>query len=320
MEFGVWQCPGCGSPGLTGDDWGELGTEQPVALQWHRPAVGAGAGGEQGLTAPAVVAEMVLEPCRAQSPQPRSVVNPAGRGCDCTSCTPSLTPQRAEPQREAQEGAEDSCATSEHTRLTKQWLITGKVLAGKQRAGSTPKAFPQLLSGFGPCIDTEEQHQWGRGSHPQAHTAPRQSCTAGQGQALARQHPQSSLVPPEQAAGLAWGCRTVLPQWSSPWLNSPGMHCLGQGESRDRPQLGWRGARSRGALPQGAPAAGQPHSTHRPTPRGQGTLSPGPQCIHWKGGRKRRGVYTFENCQPCRVMGDPNRITRQTCILPSILK
>lgn len=57
---------------------------------------------------------------RARGHVPRSVVSPAGWGCACTFCTPSLTPQRAEPQREAQEGAEDSCATPEHTRLTKQ--------------------------------------------------------------------------------------------------------------------------------------------------------------------------------------------------------
>lgn len=36
---------------------------------------------------------------------------------------------------------------------------------------------------------------------------------------------------------------------------------------------------------------------------------------HWK-----RAVYTWQNCQPCSVKGYPNRITRQACILPSILK
>lgn len=36
---------------------------------------------------------------------------------------------------------------------------------------------------------------------------------------------------------------------------------------------------------------------------------------HWK-----KAVYTWQNCQPCSVKGYPNRITRQACILPSILK
>lgn len=31
-------------------------------------------------------------------------------------------------------------------------------------------------------------------------------------------------------------------------------------------------------------------------------------------------MYTWQNCQPCSVKGYPNRITRQACILPSILK
>lgn len=44
-----------------------------------------------------------------------------------------------------------------------------------------------------------------------------------------------------------------------------------------------------------------------------------------EGGKKRknhgkRAVYTWQNCQPCSVKGYPNRITRQACILPSILK
>lgn len=34
----------------------------------------------------------------------------------------------------------------------------------------------------------------------------------------------------------------------------------------------------------------------------------------------KRAVYTWQNCQPCSVKGYPNRITRQACILPSILK
>lgn len=136
-----------------------------------------------------------------------------------------------------------------------------------------------------------------------------------------RQHPRTPLVPPEQAE-LAWpgparGCRTVLLQWSKAWLNSPGMHCLGQGESRDRPQVGWRGAQSRGALPHGAPAA--PTLT-KGTGAGNALSRTTMHTLESREERERRGVYTFENCQPCRVMGDPNRITRQTCILPSILK
>lgn len=45
-----------------------------------------------------------------------------------------------------------------------------------------------------------------------------------------------------------------------------------------------------------------------------------------RGGKKKRknhrkrAVYTWQNCQPCSVKGYPNRITRQACILPSILK
>lgn len=35
---------------------------------------------------------------------------------------------------------------------------------------------------------------------------------------------------------------------------------------------------------------------------------------------RKRAVYTWQNCQPCSVKGYPNRITRQACILPSILK
>lgn len=35
---------------------------------------------------------------------------------------------------------------------------------------------------------------------------------------------------------------------------------------------------------------------------------------------RERAVYTWKNCQPCRVKGYPNRITRQARIFPSILK
>lgn len=31
-------------------------------------------------------------------------------------------------------------------------------------------------------------------------------------------------------------------------------------------------------------------------------------------------VYTWQDGQPCRMKGYPNRITRQACIFPSILK
>lgn len=35
---------------------------------------------------------------------------------------------------------------------------------------------------------------------------------------------------------------------------------------------------------------------------------------------RERAVYTWQDCQPCRVKGYPNRITRQARIFPSILK
>lgn len=36
----------------------------------------------------------------------------------------------------------------------------------------------------------------------------------------------------------------------------------------------------------------------------------------WRG----RAVCTWQNCQPCRVKGYPNRVTRQARVFPSILK
>lgn len=36
--------------------------------------------------------------------------------------------------------------------------------------------------------------------------------------------------------------------------------------------------------------------------------------------RRERAVYTWQNCQPCRMKGYPDRITRQARVLPSILK
>lgn len=42
----------------------------------------------------------------------------------------------------------------------------------------------------------------------------------------------------------------------------------------------------------------------------------------WRGQdiERRRTVYTFQNGQPCRVMGESDRVTRQACILPRVLK
>lgn len=133
-------------------------------------------------------------------------------------------------------------------------LITGKVLAGKQRACSTPKAFPQLLSGFGPCIDTEEQHQWGRGSHPQAHTAPDSPALQGKArpwQAAGQrcQHPQTSLVPPEQAAGLAWpglGVQDCPAPVEQPLVKFPRYALPGPGREQGQTPIGVEGGTEQG--------------------------------------------------------------------------
>lgn len=105
---------------------------------------------------------------------------------------------------------------------------------------------------------------------PQCKHRPGRSCTTGQGQALAGTRAAPPNLPwcplsRQRWPGLAWGCGTTLLWWSNPWLRSPGMHCLGQGESRGRPQLGWRGHRAGGHCPtllqlQSSPAA--PTLTH----------------------------------------------------------
>lgn len=58
------------------------------------------------------------------------------------------------------------------------------------------------------------------------------------------QHPQTSLgaaLSLQHRPGLAQGCRTVLLRGSKPWLGSPGMHCLGQGESGGQTPTGVEG-------------------------------------------------------------------------------
>lgn len=53
---------------------------------------------------------------------------------------------------------------------------------------------------------------------------------------------------------------------------------------------------------------------------------PAPQCMlppcPWRGQdiERRSAVYTFQNGQPCRVMGESDRVTRQARILPRVLK
>lgn len=55
-------------------------------------------------------------------------------------------------------------------------------------------------------------------------------------------------------------------------------------------------------------------------------VSPSPQCMlppcPWRGQdiERRSTVYTFQNGQPCRVMGQSDRVTRQARILPRVLK
>lgn len=193
-----------------------------------------------------------------------------------------------------------------------------------------PKTFPQLLSGFGPCIDTEEQHQWGRGSHPRRASTHTPDSPAVQGKARPWQeggqrcqHPQTPLVPlgRQRWPGLAWpgpGMQDCPAPVERALVKFPEYALPGPGREQGQTPAGVAGDTDLGTLPHLLQLQGSTHAD--PGDRGQEVLSPGPQCIHWKGGRKGRGVYTFENCQPCRVMGDPNRITRQTCILPSILK
>lgn len=60
---------------------------------------------------------------------------------------------------------------------------------------------------------------------------------------------------------------------------------------------------------------------------GKGTIPENRSCVNFiaiqprgKKPWRRRAVYTWQNCQPCRVKGYPNRITRQARIFPSILK
>lgn len=36
--------------------------------------------------------------------------------------------------------------------------------------------------------------------------------------------------------------------------------------------------------------------------------------------RREHEVCTWQDCQPCRVKGDPDRVTRQARILPRVLK
>lgn len=55
-------------------------------------------------------------------------------------------------------------------------------------------------------------------------------------------------------------------------------------------------------------------------------LPPAPRCMlppcPWRGQdiERRSTVYTFQNGQPCRVMGESDRVTRQARILPRVLK
>lgn len=60
-------------------------------------------------------------------------------------------------------------------------------------------------------------------------------------------------------------------------------------------------------------------------PRSPAVSPPAPRCMlppcPWRGQDiERSTVYTFQNGQPCRVMGESDRVTRQACILPRVLK
>lgn len=165
-------------------------------------------------------------------------------------------------------------------------------MAGKRGAGSAPKNFPWLLlSAVGPgSIDGQEQHRCARSAaqrQPRCAPTPRGKASSS-GAHGAGQHPQPPKAP---------RCRRVPGMLAWPRVQ-PGLKAAGYA------LLGGEGC---------APL---------PYPPGK-RPAPGRNAYNvWKRGRKGtgKGVYTFENCQPCRVMGDPNRITRQTCILPSILK
>lgn len=86
-------------------------------------------------------------------------------------------------------------------------------------------------------------------------------------------------------------------------------------ELRGTDPPGWRNCWSH-------PLAHRPCSSTPP-----GSVSPqAPQCMvppcPWRGQdiERRSTVYTFQNGQPCRMMGESDRVTRQARILPRVLK
>lgn len=330
----------------------QAGGEGPIpAVPWGRPCFG-GRRWQRRWQCPEqlrAAAAMWHAPVWPQTGEPGRV------GAAIAPTCPNLPPPKSGASERGARGSRGSCPTSEHTRLTKQRLITGKSFWLESGNHAAPQKLPRwLLSGVGPCgIDARGAASMGTGAESPAaqqkrHTAPARVLCRRARPAPRRQRCQHPRAPPAAPCPPAWAA-LALPYGTGPSCSSgaapgyvpPGMHRLGQGESGgtdpnrgveagDGPQLGGGGEQTAGGhVPHPAPAAEQPRrppAAPYPAPRrgdrGWETLSPGPQCIRWKGGRKGRGrgVYTFENCQPCRVMGDPNRITRQTCILPSILK
>lgn len=326
---------GCGSPDVTHNDRGELRTEQPEA-----PPVAAicrGTGGLAGRRAlspraggqtrcwcheqPGAAAAMWHVPVR-----PQTAVSLAGRGLPLHHlAAPPTDPPKNRASERGVRGAEESCPTSEHTRLTEQRLITtGKVFGWKATTTQRPKNFPgccyQAL--VRAALMPEVQHQWGAGQPSPAaqqkrHTAPaRVLCRRARPAPGRRTGSAPRPCRRPGGAGRAPGHGTIPTPAEQPLVRFPQV-CIAWARERagGRPQLGGQGD-----------TCPVPLRLQRAAPRGQGwALSrTAMHTLERREERERkgrgRGVYTFENCQPCRVMGDPNRITRQTRILPSILK
>lgn len=128
----------------------------------------------------------------------------------------------------------------------------------------------------------------------QAHTA--QDSPAPQGKARPWQAPPNLPWCPlstQHWPGL--GLQDCPVQQSNPWLSSPGMHCLGQGESRGQTPAGVEGAQSRGTLPHSAPAAEQPCSTQADPPHGdragRGSLPDHNAYVGKEGGKGEEEEY-----------------------------
>lgn len=302
---------GCRSPDVTHNDRGELEAEQPEA-----PPVAAtcrGTGGLAGRRAlspraegqtrcwcheqPGAAAAMWHVPVR-----PQTVVSLAGWGLPLHHlAAPPTDPPKNRASERGVRGAEDSCPTSEHTRLTEQQLITtGKVFGWKATTTQRPKNFPgccyQAL--VRAALMPEVQHQWGAGQPSPAaqqkrHTAPaRVLCRRARPAPGRRTGSAPRPCRRPGSAGRAPGTGPSPLQRSSPWLGSPRYASPGPGREQGAdPNWGGRGTR----VPSLCGCREQHHV-------GRGGLSPGPQCIHWKGGRKGRGKGEEEEYIPSRTV------------------